>query len=300
MPPTAILNQIVFPIVLGLIFFGAGLALTVDDFKRILVYPKAVAIGFFGQLILVPIVGFIVVSLFLSGQPDLAAGLMIVLVCVGGSNSTLIQFLLAGDVALSITLSALTNAVTIFTIPFLANWSLKQFLGQDTPIQLNIPMTIMQLFVFTLLPMIIGMLIKWRAPQLAQRLERPVKILSAVGLAIAIIPATILQWGIISGGAVQVGVPVLVSNVVLMLVGLGVGMLARLPRNQQLCLGIEFGIQNGVLAIYIANALLQNQTMFVSALIYSILMLFSGLAFAWIVGRNIGGQPAAAAAKAQP
>jgi bile acid:Na+ symporter, BASS family len=295
------INRNLIPIVLALIFFSAGLALTIDDFKRVFTYPKAVTLGVLGQLILVPIVGFIVAKLFLGGNPALAAGLMIVLVCVGGSNSTLINMWLGGHVPLSVTLSAIMNLITIVTIPILANFALQQFLGSTTAPQFNVPMVIMELLLVIALPTIIGMVIRARAPELGRKLERPVKILGTVAFAIAILVAAVLQAPILARGAAQVGIPVLVANIVLMLIGYGIGAAARLPYSQKLCLGIEMGIQNGAVAIYLSQRppfITDYPDMFISALIYAVFMLFTGLAFAFIMNRVAGNSAVEAAPSA--
>jgi bile acid:Na+ symporter, BASS family len=282
---------ILFPVVLGFIMLGMGLSLTVNDFKRVLVYPKAVAIGLVGQLIVVPVIGFLVAALFLRHSPELAVGLMIVAVCVGGSNSTLLNFLMRGDVPLSITLSALTNGITVFTIPFLVNFALQYFMGSSSqPIQLPIVPTVFQLMLVTILPTAIGMAINIRWPQLARKVERPVKILSAIFLAFVIISAVALTWSTLIPALTAVGVSVVVLNIALMALGYVVGRLARLPHSQQLCLGIEFGIQNGILAITIANAptMLNNPTMTIPPVIYSLLMIVIGLAFGLVVNSLAG------------
>jgi BASS family bile acid:Na+ symporter len=274
---------LVFPLVLGFIMFGMGLSLTVNDFKRVAQYPKAVAIGLVGQLIIVPLVGFLVAKLFLSGSPELAVGLMIVAVCVGGSNSTLLNFLMRGDVPLSITLSAFTNAITVFTIPFLVNFALQHFMGAAEAIQLPIVPTVLQLIVITILPTAIGMAINVRAPQLASKTERPVKILSAIFLGFVIIGAVASTWATLVPALTATGVAVVVLNIALMALGYGVGTLAQLPQSQRLCLGIEFGIQNGILAITIASTMLNNPTMTISPVVYSLLMIIIGLAFGLVV-----------------
>lgn len=270
-----------FPIALAIVMFGMGLSLVVDDFKRILVFPKAVALGLVGQLVLVPAVGFLVASIFPFSMPELAVGLVIVAVCVGGSNSTLLNFLLRGDVPLSITLSAVTNIVSVFTIPFLINLALVRFMGAGQVIQLPVLETVVQLLLVTILPAAIGMALNARFPQLTGKAERPVKILSAILLLIVIIGALTRTSATIMQGIGEVGLPVLVLDVALMLLGYGLGWVLRLNEAQRICIGIEFGIQNGILAVTIASSplLLNNPTMTITPIIYSLMMLVMGFAF---------------------
>ncbi len=275
---------VIFPVALAIIMFGMGLSLVLEDFKRIFVYPKAIILGLIGQLVLVPIVGFIVASIFPFSTPEFAVGLVIIAVCVGGSNSTLLNFLLRGDVPLSITLGIFTNTLSIFTIPFLVNLALLRFMGSGHAIQLPVVQTIVQLLLMTILPLAVGMVFNLFFPKLAGKSNRIVKILSAILLLMAIVGALISTASTVWKGLVEVGVPVVVLDVVLMLLGLGLGWILRLKYSQRLCLGIEFGIQNGILAGTIASSplLLNNPTMTLTTIIYSLLMLVLGFSFGMI------------------
>jgi BASS family bile acid:Na+ symporter len=275
---------VIFPVALAVIMFGMGLSLVVDDFKRIFIYPKAIILGLVGQLVLVPIIGFIVASIFPFSTPEFAVGLVIIAVCVGGGNSTLLNFLLHGDVPLSVTLSIFTNTLSIFTIPFLVNIALIKFMGNGQIIQLPVLQTILQLLLMTILPLALGMMVNIFFPKVSGKSSRIVKILSAVLLLMAIVGALISTASTIWKGLLEVGVPVIVLDLVLMLLGYGLGWLLRLRYPQRLCLGIEFGIQNGILAGTIASSpfLLNNPTMTLTTIIYSLMMLVLGLIFGTI------------------
>lgn len=274
-----------FPIALAIIMFGMGLSLVVNDFKRIVVYPKAVTLGLVGQLVLVPATGFLVASLFHFSTPELAVGLVVVAVCVGGSNSTLLNLLVRGDVPLSITLSAFTNTLSVFTIPFIVNLALVRFLGAGQVIRLPVGVTIMQLLLITVAPLAIGMALNARFPQLTGRAQRPVKIMSAILLLIVITGALIRTGDIVWQGMMEVGLPVITLDVVLMLMGYGLGLVLRLSQAQRICMGIEFGIQNGILAVTIASSplLLNSPTMTLTPIVYSLLMLVLGFCFGVVV-----------------
>jgi len=276
---------IFFPAALAIVMFGVGLSLVVDDFKRIVVYPKAVTLGLVGQLAIVPAAGFAIASFFHFSTPELAVGLVVVAVCVGGSNSTLLNLLVRGDVPLSITLSAFTNILSIFTIPFLINMALVRFMGAGQVIQLSVWQTISQLFLITIIPLAIGMALNARFPQLMGKANRPVKILSAILLLMVIAGALVSTGPIVWRGMLEAGVPVIVLDVVLMLVGYGLGTLLRLKESQRVCMGIEFGIQNGMLAVTICSSplLLNNPTMTLTPIVYSLMMLVLGLAFGGVV-----------------
>ncbi|MBI2934148.1 MAG: bile acid:sodium symporter family protein [Chloroflexi bacterium] len=272
---------IFFPIALAIVMFGVGLSLVVDDFKRILVYPKAVTLGLVGQLALVPAAGFAVASLFNFSRPELAVGLVVIAVCVGGSNSTLLNLLVRGDVPLSVTLSAFTNILSVFTIPFLVNLALIRFMGSGQVIQLSVWQTIAQLLLITIVPLAVGMGLNARFPRLTGKANRPVKILSAFMLVMVIVGALIRTGEIVFRGMLEVGLPVIVLDVALMLLGYGLATFLRLNQSQRICLGIEFGIQNGILGVTIASSplMLNNPAMTITPIVYSLLMLVLGFGF---------------------
>ncbi len=272
---------IFFPIALAIVMFGVGLSLVVDDFKRILVYPKAVTLGLVGQLALVPAAGFAVASLFNFSRPELAVGLVVIAVCVGGSNSTLLNLLVRGDVPLSVTLSAFTNILSVFTIPFLVNLALIRFMGSGQVIQLSVRQTIAQLLLITIVPLAVGMALNARFPRLTGKANRPVKILSAFMLVMVIVGALIRTGEIVFRGMLEVGLPVIVLDVALMLMGYGLATFLRLNQSQRICLGIEFGIQNGILGVTIASSplMLNNPAMTITPIVYSLLMLVLGFGF---------------------
>ena len=276
---------IFFPVALAIVMFGMGLSFVVNDFKRVVIYPKAVTLGLAGQLVLVPVTGFIVASIFPFSTPELAVGLVVVAVCVGGSNSTLLNLLVRGDVPLSITLSAFTNILSVFTIPFIINIALVRFMGSGQIIQLPVGETIAQLLLITIAPLAVGMALNARFPQMAGKANRSVKIMSAILLLIVIFGALFSTLDTVWHGIQEVGLPVIVLDVTLMLMGYGLGKLLRLNEAQRICMGIEFGIQNGVLAVTIASSplLLNNPTMTLTPIIYSLLMLALGFGFGGIV-----------------
>jgi BASS family bile acid:Na+ symporter len=186
-------TAVLLPIGLAIVMLGMGLTLLPEDFQRITRYPKAVAVGLASQLLFLPIVGFLVASV-VPMQPEIAVGLMIVAICPGGPSSNLITYFAKGDVALSVTLTALSSAITVFTIPILGNLALRYFIGQNAAIALPIPRTMLQIFIITLVPVGLGMWIRQQFPDLARRLEKVTNRL-AVAILVAIITAVIVrEW----------------------------------------------------------------------------------------------------------
>jgi len=152
-------SAIILGISLAIIMLGMGLSLVADDFKRIFLQPKAIIIGLVNQLILLPIIAFILV-LLIPLQPEIAVGVMILAACPGGPTSNLISHLAKADTALSVTLTALSSFITILTIPFIINFSLEQFLNESNMIQLNILDTFQKILIIIIIPVTIGMIIR--------------------------------------------------------------------------------------------------------------------------------------------
>ncbi|MBS4073218.1 MAG: bile acid:sodium symporter, partial [Algoriphagus sp.] len=134
---SSILTELFLPLALAVIMFGMGLSLTLSDFKRILIYPKAVLLGLLNQIVLLPVVAFFIAN-GLGLSPELAVGLMILAACPGGATSNLITHLAKGDTALSITLTAFSSMITVLTIPFVVNFSIGYFIPGGEEQQLEI------------------------------------------------------------------------------------------------------------------------------------------------------------------
>ena len=152
-------NSKVIPISIFLIMMGMGLSLVTNDFKRVVKYPKAVAIGLTNQLLFLPLVGFALAT-FMSLEPEYAVGVMLLVLCPGGTTSNLFTYLAKGDVALSVTMTAIASVITVFTIPIVLSFSLVYFMGAGSEFQLPVAKTMISLIALTILPVSIGMLIK--------------------------------------------------------------------------------------------------------------------------------------------
>ncbi len=145
------ISAIILAGALIIIMLGMGLSLVLEDFKRIIVYPKAIFVGLTNQLIILPILGFAIASVFPT-RPEIAIGIMILAACPGGPTSNLIAHLAKGDTALSVTLTALSSFITILTIPFIVNFALVRFSGEGQIVKLNVLETIIQIFIIIVIP----------------------------------------------------------------------------------------------------------------------------------------------------
>jgi BASS family bile acid:Na+ symporter len=281
---SSFLTAVFLPFALFIIMLGMGLGLTVKDFTRILVKPKAVIIGLIAQLIIVPVVGFLLV-IFFPISPELAVGVVILAACPGGPTSNLVTYLVKGDVALSITLTAISSLVTVFTIPPVVNLAMQQFMAESVSLQLPFFKTVIQIAVITLIPVSLGMLIHHYAPTLAATIEKKVKWLSLFFLGLVIVGLLLKERENVSSFFLQVGGVALALNVLTMVLGYSLSVLTGLNGESAKAITVEVGIQNGTLAIVIASSptFLNNPNMAIPAAIYSLLMFVTSGIFAVLI-----------------
>jgi bile acid:Na+ symporter, BASS family len=268
-------TEILLPFALATVMLGMGLSLTLQNFQRITRDPIAVAVGTICQVLLLPLIGLLI-TVLVPMPSAIAVGLIILALCPGGASSNLLTYLAKGDVALSVTLTALSSIITVFTIPIFTNLALQHFFDQSTMISLPIGKTMLQIFLITLLPTAIGMMLRHQFPDTAKRIETHMSRLAAGLLALVIILILIREGSKLPGFIVQVGISVLLLNLLAVLSGFLAGKLFRLSIDQQICIAIEVGIQNGTLAIAITAGLLNNLDMAVPAAVYSLLMYVTG------------------------
>ncbi|MFN5557590.1 MAG: bile acid:sodium symporter family protein [Chryseotalea sp.] len=277
----SVVTTLFLPIALGIIMLGLGLSLTLEDFKRVTQYPKAMTIALICQMVLLPVLCFGLVVVF-DLNPVLAVGMMLLAASPGGATANLYSHLSNGDVALNITLTAVNSMLTLFTLPLLVNFSLDYFLesGQYVPMQFK---KVMEVFAIVLVPVAIGMLVRSKSPAFAARMDKPVKILSAFVLIILIVSVTLREKQVLIDYAGSLGLPVLLFNVLSMAIGYYVPQFFNVQKKQAVAIGMEIGIHNGTLAIYIALSVIGNSVMSVPPAIYSLLMFFTAAAFGFLV-----------------
>ncbi|MBS1148360.1 MAG: sodium/bile acid symporter family protein [Myxococcaceae bacterium] len=291
----SVITVVLLPAALAIIMLGLGLTLTLADFKRVVAYPKAVAVGLVCQMLLLPVVCFGIAKLF-ALPPELAVGLMLLSASPGGATANLFSHLANGDVALNITLTAVNSLLTLLTLPFIVNFALLQFIGEGKVIPLQFD-KVLQVFAIVLIPVAIGMTIRNRSLATAQKLEKPLRAISAVVLLLVVIGAVVKERARILDYLQLVGGAAFAFNVISMAIGYYVPLLFKLPRKQAIAIGMEIGVHNGTLAIAIASSplLLNNSQMAVPPAIYSLIMFFTAAAFGFLVNRRK--EPAVAVAE---
>ncbi len=282
------LLTIFLPAALGVIMLGLGLSLTLADFARVAKYPRPVLIGLFCQVLILPLVCFLMVKV-VGLEAALAVGFMLLAASPGGTSANLFSHLAHGDVALNISLTAVSSVVAVLTMPLIVNLSLAYFMESDKAIPLQFA-KVLQVFVIVLGPVAIGMLIRRFKPSFAASMDKPVRVLSGLFLALIIVLAFVNDSLSARDHFVEIGLLALLFNLASMLVGYWVPRLMRLNLRQSIAIGMEIGIHNGTLAIALALSpvLLNNPTMAIPAAIYGIIAFFTAAVFGWMINRLHG------------
>lgn len=282
--PSTVITTLLLPLALGVIMLGLGLGLTIDDFRRVARYPRAVLTGLLLQTGVLPWVA-LGLALLLRLPPELAVGLMLLAASPGGATANIYSHLARGDVALNITLTAINSVLCLVTLPVILDLSMRFFLGAGQyvppPVQ-----KIIEVAAIIILPVAIGMTVRARAPRFAARMEKPIRVLSVLVLVLLIAAAVAQAWETLLTWFAAVGLACLLFNLASMASGYLAPLALRLPRRQAVAIAMEIGIHNGTLAIYIALNVLGNATMSVPAAVYSLLMFFTAAVFAWWASRR--------------
>ena len=281
---TPIIGQILLPISLAIIMFGMGLSLVSGDFTRLFTYPKAVLVGLCNQLLFLPLIAFVIVVLF-GLNPSMAIGVMIISICPGGPTSNLITQVSRGNIGLSVTLTALSSLITVFTIPILLSKFIAYFSG-DTDVVIQIPIleTMLQILVITVIPVSIGMMIRKRREAFALHMEKPMRTASTVLFVIIFLIIIIANKDNLIQAMKEVGLPTLLLNLSTMGLGYLSAKLFGITGKSQISITIESGIQNGTLAFVIATTMLNNLEMGLPTGAYSIWMFLTGGILMWRLG----------------
>ncbi|MDY6899786.1 MAG: bile acid:sodium symporter family protein [Cyanobacteriota bacterium] len=279
---SSFLTTVFLPLALFIIMLGMGLGLTLNDFKRVFIQPKSVILGLIAQLIVLPLIGFLLAMIF-PLSPELAVGVMILAACPGGPTSNMVTYLVRGNVALSITLTAISSLITVFTIPIVVNLAMQKFIGEGVALQLPFLKTVIQIAVITFIPVTLGMLLHRYTPQFATKVEKLVKWFSLFFLGLIIVGLLLKERDNVPSFFLQVGGVTLTLNLLTMALGYAIAILGKLDESSAKAITVEVGIQNGTLAIAVATTLLNSPTMAIPAAIYALLMFVTCGAFIGIV-----------------
>jgi len=281
-----LLTKVFLPLSLAIIMFGMGMTLVPKDFTRIAKFPKSAIIGLTNQLIFLPLIGF-ALALAFNLETTIAIGFMIIAVCPGGPTSNLITQICRGNIALSVTLTAIASFLSIITIPFVLSYTLSYF-GSDTGTEIKLPVlnTILQIMVITVIPVSIGMFIRNRKEAFANRMEKPMRTASTIIFVVIFILVIGANINLLGEGLRKAGIVTLLLNLATMGLGFLTAKLFKLDFKDSISITVESGIQNGTLGFVIATTILNNIEMGLPIGIYSIWMFITGGILMWVLGRR--------------
>ena len=281
-----IVTDVILPLALAFIMFVLGLGLTGSDFLRVVKQPRDFFVGAFSQIILLPIIAFILVKIW-PIAPELAIGVMIIAAAPGGVTSNLLTSFAKGDVALSISFTAIISLLCVFTIPFIVLTSVG--LLSDSSITQDISLFSMSrdMFLIVTVPVILGMLIRSFASGAALKFEPIAKKISIVLFVLVLLGAIAAERENVISYFAQAGLITFVLNVVMMIVAYCVAKLLASGMKQKKCITIECGLQNGTLAIFVATSIFGGGMYVIPAATYSLIMFATSLIFVYLVRKTV-------------
>ena len=274
------------PICLALIMLGLGTSLSVQDFTRVIKHPKDFSIGMVCQMILLPIIAFALIQIF-NTPIELALGVMIIAAAPGGVTSNVLTKFANGDVALSISLTAVISLLSILTVPFIIFQSAE--LLNITYLEKNVSMigVAFKMFFVVTLPVIIGMLLKRFLPNFINTKTKLIQRISIILFVIVFAAIWIEEWNRIANFISQAGLIALTLNIVMMLVGYFVAKQFASGIAQRKCISLECGLQNGTLAVFVSTQLFDDLVYMVPTAAYALIMFITSIIFVFIIRKTV-------------
>ena len=270
------------PIALALIMLGLGLGLTIQDFTRVIKQPKDFFVGLICQMILLPIIAFGLIKI-LNTPVELALGVMIIAAAPGGVTSNVLTKFANGDVALSVSLTAIISLLSILTVPFIVLNSAD--LLEVSYVTKNISMVgiSLKMFFVVTLPVLIGMIVRHFANNFITSKTIFVQRTSIILFAFVFLAIWIEEWNNIMSFIVRAGTITLILNITMMVLGYYVAKIFVTGISQRKCITLESGLQNGTLAVFVSTQLFDNMVYMVPTAAYALIMFITSIAFVFII-----------------
>jgi BASS family bile acid:Na+ symporter len=269
------------PVCLAIIMFGLGLGLTVADFTRLLKIPRDFIVGFFGQVILLPIVAFILIQI-ISLPPELALGTMIIAAAPGGVMSNVLTKFANGDVALSISLTAVVSLISVITVPLIV-YNSAGFLGIEIVKEISMLNIALKMFVVVTVPVIFGMIVRALMTDYIVSKTLLVQRLSLILFLVIFTAIWVEEWNRIVSFLARAGLIALVLNLTMIFLGYYLAKYLTSGVEQRKCISLECGLQNGTLAVFVGTQLFDNVVFMVPTAAYALIMFTTATIFVLIV-----------------
>ena len=275
------------PIGLALIMLGLGMSLTIQDFIRVIKIPKDFLIGFICQLILLPIVAFLLIKL-LNTPSELAIGVMLIAAAPGGVTSNVLTKFAKGDVALSICLTAIISLISVISVPLIVFNSIDFFRIENVSKDISMMGIALKMFFVVTVPVIIGMIIKHFAKNFVVNKALIIQRISVALFVLVFIAIYIEEWNNIVNFIARAGLVAATLNITMMILGFYVAKFFTSGVAQQRCITLECGLQNGTLAAFVGTQIFDGSSMVfvVPAAAYALIMMITSIIFIIIIKKN--------------
>ena len=275
------ITKTVAPVCLALIMFSLGLGLSLSDFKRVMTTPRDFLVGFFGQVIILPIIAFILIHI-ISMSPEIALGLMVVAAAPGGVTSNILTKFANGDVALSVTLTAIVSLLSIITLPFIV-FNSANFLGFEITKEISIINIAVKMFFVVTVPVIFGMIFRNLMKDFVSTKTLLIERLSLILFLIVFISVWVEEWDRILSYIMSAGLVAFILNMTMILIGYYMAKFLTSGLEQRKCISLECGLQNGTLAIFVITQLFDDIAFMVPTAAYALIMFVTSIIFVLIV-----------------
>ena len=269
------------PICLALIMFGLGLGLTLGDFTRVLKNPRDFFVGFLCQVILLPIIAFILINIF-SLSPEIALGLMVIAAAPGGVTSNVLTKFAEGDVALSVTLTAIVSLLSIFIVPLIV-FNSAEFLGIGITKDISMLNIALKMFFVVTVPVIFGMITRNLMTDFIISKTLIIQRLSVILFLVVFIAIWIEEWDRIVSFITRAGLIAFILNITMIFLGYYIAKFFTSGVAQRKCISLECGLQNGTLAVFVTTQLFDNIIFMVPTAAYALIMFCTSIIFVLVV-----------------
>jgi len=269
------------PVCLAIIMFGLGLGLTLSDFKRVINIPRDFIIGFLGQVIILPIIAFILIHI-ISMPPEIALGVMVIAAAPGGVTSNILTKFANGDVALSVTLTAIVSLLSVITVPLIV-YNSASFLGFEITKEISMINIAAKMFFVVTVPVISGMIVRSLMTDFIVSKTLLVQRLSVILFLIVFISIWVEEWDRIISFITRAGLVAFILNITMIFIGYYMAKFLASGLEQRKCISLECGLQNGTLAVFVATQLFDDIIFMVPTAAYALIMFVTSIIFVLIV-----------------
>lgn len=280
----SIFSAVLLPVALAVIMGSLGMSLTAEDFKRVVVKPRGVSIGLLNLTLLSPLLAFTIARVF-SLEPALAVGLVLLGASPGGTLANVLTHFARGDTALSITMTAISSAAAVVTVPLFLELATDHFGATRLSEDVSMLGVVARVLLITVVPLSFGMLLRARRPEWVAKVGPNVRRGTAALLVAAVLGVIIAEYDRVLDNLGAVAAAAITLNIVAMSMSFAIARLVRLDSRQSTAIAIELGIHNAALAIAVGTAIAPVLT--VPAAVYATFMFIPASLFAWLMyGRN--------------